>query len=182
MISPCECKGEGKYVCKECLNKYMSIDKTDVKYNICPTCKTHYKRDVPDILNYVSHEVTNELMLGVSIIFFICASFLLMGKNPSILYFLLFIIYIVTLYNLKIWSYGIGPMILFLFLYVNNSNFKEAYPLYCFWTLGLFSLLACRLLDNGYHSLFNYKYDKLVERLGCKMYDNDLMQYVSGVM
>lgn len=44
VLCPCECDGDLKYICKECLLKDVSVSQGD-RNTKCPTCKNSYNKD-----------------------------------------------------------------------------------------------------------------------------------------
>lgn len=72
LICPCKCSGTGKYVHRECLNKWREINCDNENYKQCPTCKFKYKikgdnNDYVDMDYYVKKKVEDKEFVIVSI-------------------------------------------------------------------------------------------------------------------
>lgn len=188
LIVPCACTGSGKYVCKDCLNKYIETDKTDEKFNVCPSCKKTYKREVPDISDSINHQVKDEMLYGVGFLTLILTSFIFLGKFNSIFFLMLLFVYLITAFHLGIYSgnnENITWYIMYIIIFYSLifiSPHKIGYIGFVMWSIILYGYFSYKILNNGWNLLFKTKYNKTVENLQCLMFDYDLGEYVSGVL
>lgn len=185
VITPCVCNGSNKYVCKECLNKYISLNKTDTKYNECSICKQAYKRNIPDIKDSVNDKVRDEVCFNTGILVFLTVTFLLLGKFQSIFIFCMLIIYLITALKIapncqnypSFWAFVFIAYLVILF-----SPHRYAYVGYAMWIIAMCGYFGYTFLTSGWECIFNEKYTSNVEKLNCLIFDFDLGKFVGGVL
>jgi hypothetical protein len=184
VIVPCKCSGTQKYVCKECLNAYLNTDSNNIKYTTCPSCKSQYVRELPDISLSVNDEVRDEVLYGLAIITVITLGFL-DGVNTSVyiffvlcLYFYTICVYITsTIINVYLYYF-----ILLMYFFVLFTPRKISRFIYCIWTIFMFSLSAKRLICEKWDLLLKNKVLKFSQNIKCQMFDFDIHRYVPGIV
>lgn len=185
VISPCACSGSSKYVCKECLNKYMVIDRTDKKYTECPTCKQKYNRNVPKIHDSVNCDVRDEVCYGVGVLTLLTVMFLFLGKFQAIFIFCLLALYFMTACKIlknhanNVWLFA---FLVFFYALLLFTPHKWSYIGYALWVILIYGYFGVRLISNGWDTLFESKYNSAVGKLSCWMFDFDLHRYVPGIL
>jgi len=185
VICPCKCSGSGKYICKNCLNTYISHDKNDIKYTTCPSCKEKYVRELNIIPQEINNETRDEIIYGVSFLTLVTIGFLYGGKVNScfvlfllILYFYSLCIVVTFTYRASYWVWGI----LILYFSILWLPREYAYILYGLWSIVLFGFLGKNLIDVKWENLKQSKMIKYMQDVKCQMYDFDLGRYVEGIL
>lgn len=187
VIVPCKCSGSGKYICKDCLNKYITNDKNDIKYTTCPSCKSKYIREQPKIPIDLNNETRDEVLYGVGVITLVTLGFLLGGKFSSVSIFFVLCLYFYSMAVFITASGGFGNtyiywLILAVYFFVLFAPKKISYFVYGLWTISVFAFICKRILDVKWELLNNSKTLKLTEKLGCKMFDFGIGRYVPGIV
>lgn len=188
VITPCKCTGSVKYICKDCLNKFLEANKDTDNYLKCTDCKETYKRDFPNVDLALNAEVFDEVLFGTGILLILTILILKMGEFKSMFIIALLFLYFISLAFLSrmtILGYNVESLItwvFFLYLVALFTPYSFSYIIYVLWTIGLFSIASYKLLHNSWDNILKMKYKKIIQDVKCTMFDYDLSRYVGGVI
>lgn len=187
VICPCKCSGGSKYVCKSCLNEYMTKGTNENKYTTCPTCKTQYDRQKPEMPLNINDETRDEMIYAIASLTLLSVMFLFFGKFTFANSFFALVLYfyslclLTTTANISMIAWGYWA-IFAIFLSVLWLTPKYSYIVYSLWIIGLLILESKWLLEKKWDNLNERKFEKLLRELGCKMFDFELNQYIAGLL
>jgi hypothetical protein len=182
VICPCKCSGSQKYVCKECLNKYMGTVSPDIKYTTCPTCKANYVREGRNYGDSQHNDdVRDEVLMGIGFLLLITVMFLVLGLNEVFFLFLILVIYFYTIsaFTILIGNSRYVTLVVLLFCIIMSMESKYAYPVLALWVTYVFAALSYRLITVKWCELLNRKLSRIAQT---RMFDFDLSRYVNGVL
>lgn len=184
VIVPCKCSGTQKYVCKECLNKYLNLDRNDNKYTTCPSCKSKYNREVPGVTLSLNDEIRDEALYAVGVITLITLGFLAGGKSSVYIFFVLCLyFYTIAVFVTATNRFGnVYWLILFVYLLVLFAPKRISYFIYGLWTIFMFGFVMKRLVGEKWELISKSKVLKLTRDMKCKMFDFDIGAYVPGIV
>lgn len=182
VICPCNCRGQNKFVCKSCLNTYMSVNNSDnIKYTKCPTCKTDYLR----AQNINKHQIKKYLIITSVIDFSIIvliflAMFLACVLNDIVILFVLVILFIITFLRIlaplkeDIYVGYLLFIIPILFFFIDQT-------VACGLLLILLISLFCLIIFNYYPARCKDLEIRMSKNKKTQMFDQDLKKFVDGV-
>lgn len=157
VISPCQCKSDMKYVCRECFSKQLNVDNNVSRYNECPTCKTPYKRDSATD-NQVSYETMTEMIMLLSLVSFLSVtSIYCLDLYRTVSFLILTIVYFLTIIHvIEAESYSI-LFIVFLYYFLNHSDGKVYKYGVSSWIIFIYGFLSYKFLSSTWLDVYETK-------------------------
>lgn len=185
LISPCNCIGSMKFICKDCLNQWLKCNKSDKRYFECNECKKKYNRLEPsgkdsrvdfEMATYTTVLTIASAVLLVSMIF-------LCGISPLMCSVILVLLYIVTVSltiisqnNLCAWFFIV---LFFCTLYVGKKIKNFIVDL---WLILGYGSLAYIYISDLWNSTKMCITSNYLEKCKPMMYDYHRMKYIEGVL
>ena len=179
VLCPCDCDGSMKYVCKKCFTHYIDSDKTDKRFNTCPSCKQNYKRNTPDIDNKVEQVSTIENMAQVGLNILLVFLLLVLGENEIFLILFLFIIILsllnyLAVFGLHAWS----ETLTLIYIIILFSPREIKYAGFTIFVLANFVFASYYLLDKRWVQIYKKNFMTLTRSIKTQIFDRDLNRYV----
>lgn len=180
VINPCNCKGDTKYMCISCFNRYLSVNKDSNKYNKCSVCNSEFKRNTEVNSRKIKSETRNEILFAVSFTLILNLCFIKLSQIKEIYPFILLIYYIITICLISVLfpSPHLNYIILLLFAFCLTLPEEESHKIFCLWTIGLFGIISYLLIRFVWDNLEILKLKKFLQTVKSKFFDVELNKYV----
>lgn len=188
LINPCKCSGSVKYICKECLNTILNMNKDGEKYLRCQDCHGNFKRDYPDKFQELNSEVLNEVCFAIGALILFCICMLELGRFNSIYSLTLLFFYFITLFlmaTLKTLGYSVENLFscfILVWFVCLFTPYDFSYILFSLWVISVFAIACYRIIDHSWNCILRLKYTRILQSLNVMMFDFDLNKYVSGII